>query len=653
MTTQTHNQPLTDSACTTLIARLGEEHRSRIEAGVTRCGSFWTPADGDQTAFENFCRDHFIADEGDLERLVDRLETAIVQVRGHLYEMRRNLRRWADLRGDELENVDELLATFDPAPDLSEQLYTQKLAHLALLNLERPTLEAMLEDGENWSTDEWARARITRFFGARIPKDVADKARDLGFKASQWVSNFHVPVGTMVDAKGNRWFETDRKLVAHWLIREELKAGYNDPAGLDKQRAMAWILGRHIDGTLPRAIMDSSSTADWDPAANTIGGSDPGELVGLERYEHWMMQVEVAREIDAHSPEHPTAIARKCELQREIPEADVERVLVELLSSDVRGDLAERMRARLDRDLESHDIYFEDLFDTRESGELDAAVKARFEDEKAFEAKLPEVLRGLGFEDELADFLGTHVRVEIAKGAGHAMRPMLRQYDAWLRTSRLKDQLGWDGFDTAMHELGHNLEQLCSCYFAPRTILEGVPNTACTEAFAFLYQSLAKRVLGIEDQAEAERSFHETTASTMLMACQIAGPSLMELRTWRWIYENPDADAPALRDTVLRISDDVWNEFFADQFGPDPYHILAAYQHMVAHPLYLPDYAIGQMISHQVRAHVRTRDIAVETKRICSIGRLTPAAWMKAAVGGELSPRPLIEDTERALKALG
>jgi hypothetical protein len=635
-----------------LVDRHGEAARERIESGLERCASLWHPVDGDETAFETFCLDHFIASDDDLERLERRLETAIVQVRGHLYEMRRNLRRWADLRGDELANVDELLATFDPAPDLSEQLYTQKLAHLALLNLERPTLDSMLAEGDDWSTDDWARTRIARFFGARVPKEVADKARALGFKASQWVSNFHVPVGTMVDANGKRWFESDRKLVAHWLIREELKGGYNDADGLDKQRAMAWILARHIDGTIPRAVMDQTSTEDWDPAANTIGGGDPGELVGLERYEHWMMQVEVARELDAHHPEHPTAIARKCELQREIPESDVERVLVELLSADARRDLAGMMRTRLGRDLEAHDIYFDDLFESRENAELDAAVKARFADEKAFEAKLPEVLRGLGFEDELADFLGTHVRVEIAKGAGHAMRPMLRQYDAWLRTSRLKDQLGWDGFDTAMHELGHNLEQLCSCYFAPRTILEGVPNTACTEAFAFLYQSLAKRVLGIENEAEAERSFHENTASTMLMACQIAGPSLMELRTWRWLYENPDADAEALRETVLRISGEVWSEFFEVDFGPDPYHILGAYQHMVAHPLYLPDYAIGQMISHQVRAHVRTRDVAEETKRICAIGCLTPSAWMKQAVGGAISPRPLIEDTARALAAL-
>ena len=647
-------ETMTDTEATIgrLIERHGEDQRARIESGVARCASIWRAPDGDGEAFEAFCLDHFIAGEEELARLVERLETAIAQIRGHLYEMRRNLRRWADLRGDEMAHVDELLATFDPAPDLSEQVYVQKLAHLALLNLDRPDLETMLEHGEGWTTDQWARTRISKHFGARVPKEISDLARELGFKASHWVSNFHVPVGTVVDSTGRRWFEQDRRLVAHWLIREELKGGYNEPDGLHKQRALAWVLGRHIDGTIPRSVMNEDGNGDWDPERNTVGGSPAGELVGLERYEHWMMQVEVARALDPHHPEHPTAIARKCELQREIPEQEVEGMLVELLSADVRGGLAAMMRERLGRPLESHDIYFEDLFEQRKSSELDELVRARFEDEKAFERKLPQVLSELGFDGEQAEFLGTRVRVEIGKGAGHAMRPMLHQYDAWLRTSRLKDQLGWDGFDTAMHELGHNLEQLCSCYYAPRPILEGVPNTACTEAFAFLYQSLAKRVLGIEDEAEAERSFQETTLSTMLMACQIAGPSLMELRTWRWLYATPEASAEDLRRTVLRISNEVWEEFFEEHFGPDPYHILGAYQHMVAHPLYLPDYAIGQMISHQIRAHVRTRDVAEETRRICSIGRLTPRAWMQQAVGGTLSARPLIEDSRAALDAI-
>ena len=70
----------------------------------------------------------------------------------------------------------------------------------------------------------------------------------------------------------------------------------------------------------------------------------------------------------------------------------------------------------------------------------------RFPDEDAFDAALPEVLRGLGFVDNEAEFLGTRIDVEIARGAGHAVRPALPEFHSWLRTNRLPDTLGWDGF---------------------------------------------------------------------------------------------------------------------------------------------------------------------------------------------------------------
>lgn len=636
-----------------LVERHGEPARERAERGVGQCADRWVERDGDAEAFQTFCLDHFVATDEDRTRLLDRLETALEQVRGHLYEMRRNLRRWSDLVGDSLPKTDSLLATFDPAPDLAEQSYAQKLAFVALLNLERSTLDDMLARGGGWNSDRWAEARIAGSFGPRIPKEVADLARELHFKSYHWVSNFHIPVGTMVDATGRRWFEADRALLAHWLVREEIKAGYNDPDGVQKQRALAWTMSRYIDGSLPQAVMDRGSTADWNPATNTIDGGDAGETIGLLRYEHWMDNVTVARAYDAHHPEHPTAIARKFGLEREIPEDEVEQLLVELLAAPVRADLSRLLATRLGRPLEAHDIYFDDLFETRDADEMNAEVTRLFPDETAFEKALPDVLRGLGWPEDEADFLSTRVRVEIARGSGHAMRPQLAEYGAWLRTNRLKDQLGWDGFDTAMHELGHNLEQLCSTFFVPRPALRGVPNTACTEAFAFLYQSLAKRVLGIEDAAAAERAYHEETIAAMLMTCQIAGPSLVELRTWREIYQLGDACTPdAIRNAVLRHSENVWNEFFQPHYGDDPYHILGAYQHMLGHPLYLADYAIGRTMSHQIRSHMRGRDLAAETKRICSIGSVTPDAWMREAVGGPLSPTPLVKDCATAVKAL-
>jgi hypothetical protein len=643
-------------AVAAVVARFGETSRAAAESGVVRAAARWQPSDGDAAAFSDFCAKHFAADDAERAALLARLEEALRQIGGHLYEMRRSLRRWNDLVGESVAGFDEVAAAFDPAPDLSDQLYRQKLAFIALLNFDRPDLACMLREGGSWDTDRWAAARVAQQFGPRIPAELADHARRVGHEASNFVARFHVPVGTMVDAKGRRWFEPDRALLAHWLVREEIKAGYGDPDGLDKQHALMWVMARAIDGSIPRAVMErTTGGAAWDPARNTIGGTPvaAADTIGPERYRHLLAHAEVARRFDPHYPEAPSAIARKFDLAREIAEQDVERLLVELLDHPVRARLAAFLRTKLGRAPEPHDIYFDDVAESRPAAELNAAVRKRFPDEAAFQRALPQVLRELGFPADDADFLGTRISVEIAKGSGHAMRPMLDGYGAWLRTNRLKDELGWDGFDTAMHELGHNLEQLYSAFCAPRAALQNVPNTACTEAFAFLYQSLAKRVLGIEDAADAQRAQDLDAVATMLAARQIAGPSLVELRMWRWIYANPKATPAELRDATLAIAAEVWDRHYKQDFGPDHARILAAYQHMVGHPLYLADYTLGHVISHQIRAHLRGRDLAAETKRICSIGRLTPDLWMHKAVGSGVDIRPLADDCAAALGRLG
>ncbi len=634
-----------------LVARHGEAQRARIAAGVRRVAERWTAGDGDAAALAELCAAHFVADADDLARLLGRFEQALDWLGGHLYEIRRGFRRWSDLRGDEMPGVDDLLATFNPAPDLSDQLYRQKLAFIALLNFHRPELAEMLRDGPSWGSQAWAEARICQAFGPRIPPEVDALARELHHRANTFVSGFHVPVDHMVDANGKTWFEPGRKLIAHWLIREQLKAGYNQPDGLPLQRALAWVMRRTIDGSLPSAVLGGSSEAAWDPEANTLGGRPVAadDTIGPVRYARWLDGLTVARTLDAYYPDHPTALTRRFDLDREIPEAEVEALLVELLSAPVRADLADLVRRRLGRPLEAHDIYFEDLVPAPPIEALDQLVSARFADHAAFERALPEVLAELGFGAEDAAFYGTRVRVEIAKGAGHAVRPGRPEYSAWLRTSSLPDQLGWDGFDTAMHELGHNLEQLVSTHRVPRPALRGVPNTACTEAFAFLYQSLGRQVARVPAAPGAPDPFDLDTLQTMLAACQIAGPGLVELYAWRWLYAHPDAGAAALRDAVIGFAGEVWDRFYAGYYGSDPYHLLAAYQHMVAYPLYLPDYTLGHVISHQIRSHLRGRDLAGETQRICAIGRLTPDLWLRRAVGSGISVAPLVADTEEAL----
>ncbi len=636
-----------------LVPVYGECERTRITRGVGQVAACWRDDDGTSDELAAFCTARFVAEGPQLSRLLSRIEGALEQITGHLYEMRRTLRRHSDLAGDEFPGIDDMLAMFDPAPDLSEQMYRQKLGFVALLNFPRETLDVMLAEGSSWDDARWASVRIAQQFTARLPKELADESRRVSHSAQQWVAAFHIPVGTLVDSTGTRWFENDRALLTHWIVREEIKGQYNDRNGVTRQRALAGVLGRAIDGGVPLSVMNRSNTSDWNAQSNTIAGVPVrSDTMGLARYERLLDQFALARKYDAYYPEYPTAIARKFELAREMTEQSVEQLLIDLLDHPVRTALADYLRSRLGRDLEPFDIYFDDIAESRPASELNAAVRALFPDEKAFERALPQTLRGLGFCAADADFLGSRIRVEIARGSGHAMRPYLVEYGAWLRTGRLKDEFGWDGFDTAMHELGHNLEQLCSTFFAPRPSLRGVPNTACTEAFAFLYQSLGKRVLGIEPPGGSARAFAIDSVQTMLAAAQIAGPSLLELHVWRWMYANPSATAAALREQVLAIADRLWVRYYERDFGKDSNRLLAAYQHMVAHPLYLADYTLGHVMSHQIRSFMRDKDIASETRRITSLGRLTPELWMQRAVGMRISATPLADDTREALTLL-
>ena len=165
----------------------------RATDGVTRVAARWQDSDGGGDEFTEFCKENFVESDEDRSRLLDRYESAMGSIGGHLYEINRHLRRWTDLRGDEMPAVDNIMAMFDPCPDLSNQFYKQKIAFIALLNFDRPDLATMLEQGSEWSTDTWAEARIGRAFGPRIPAEVNDRARALEHEADMFVSEFHVP----------------------------------------------------------------------------------------------------------------------------------------------------------------------------------------------------------------------------------------------------------------------------------------------------------------------------------------------------------------------------------------------------------------------------------------------------------------------------
>ena len=57
-----------------------------------------------------------------------------------------------------------------------------------------------------------------------------------------------------------------------------------------------------------------------------------------------------------------------------------------------------------------------------------------------------------------------------------------REDRAHLRTRVPQGGMDYKGYNVAMHELGHNVEQVFSLYEVDHTLLAGVPNNAFTEA---------------------------------------------------------------------------------------------------------------------------------------------------------------------------
>jgi len=179
-------------------------------------------------------------------------------------------------------------------------------------------------------------------------------------------------------------------------------------------------------------------------------------------------------------------------------------------------------------------------------------------------------------------------------------------------------------------------------------MMQGVPNTSFTEALAFLFQKKDLELLGMEETNSLKD--HLDALDTFWSVYEVMGVSVVDMRVWKWLYANPTADAAQLKEAVVRIAKEVWNQFYAEPFGVKDQPILAVYTHMIAYPLYLSAYSYGDLIKFQVEKYILDKDFAGEVQRMFSAGRLIPQLWMKNAVGDEISIAPVIDAAAEALK---
>ncbi len=643
-----------------LIAQHGEAHRARIERGVDQVASLWRADDGDLIELVTA---QFVSAPAELDALFTRLSLQLEQIDGLLHEVQRATRWHAEVDTGPMLPIDGLLAGFDPAAHVVDDLFATKVAFAALLNFPLTSLDDRLRDAARYRRRDWAEVRLTRRFDTRIPGELAVAVSAAEARADAYIASYNLWMHHVLDEDGARRFPSGKRLISHWNLRDELIANYADADGLAKQRTIAKVMDRIVTQTIPAAVIDNPRL-DWNPFTNAITATPAAELEADApaarttrtereddvRFAHVIAHFTTGRATDRFAPVAPTRIARAFELA-EMPEARVRALIVSILSSPNAALAAKEVERRLGRALGPHDLWFDFSGGTVPEAELDAVTRKRYPTADAFAADLPRILRELGFTAAQARTLAAGIAVDPSRGAGHAMEARRRGDQPHLRTRVEAGGMDYKGYNIAVHELGHNVEQYLSLYEVDQPLLAGVPNNAFTEALAFLFQARDLTLLGRPaPDAAAERL---RVLDQFWTAWERSGSALVEIDVWHWLYDHPDATAAELREATVRIARATWDQYYAPILGGrGETALLGIYSHTISTPLYLFNYVLGHVIAFQLEEHLAGKDaptFAAEFTRIARFGAVLPDTWMIHATGAPITSDALLTATARAL----
>lgn len=642
-----------------LRARYGDSQRLRIERGVAGAAAFWRAEDGSDADFRAFCLENYAGDPQAYAALRGRLEGACESLFGHLNKLGLELKSPMQLDIGPMQPIDLLLGQFEPSAHLTEDLFSSKIAFHALLNFPHYSLAEKTELGAGWTAEQWADARLGDLFTSRVPAAVYQGIATAMTNAEAYISDYNILMDKLVDAAGKSLFPAGLKLITHWGLRDELKGRYADPAGkapgLARQRAIAAVMNRIVAQEIPQRVINRGDVT-WDPVSNKVTENGRVVVAPAEpdtRYAHFLSVFQALRALDPFYPALPSHVARKFELDREIPEAEIEGIFTRLCASPEVRLTARLIRRRLGRKLEPFDIWYNGFQGKGgiSEAELDKIVAARYPTVAAFQADIPRILTVLGFSPEQVAFIAPKIVVDPSRGAGHAAGASMRSEMAHLRTRVPPGGMNYKGYNIAVHELGHCVEQTLTLQKVPHYMMNGVPNTAFTEAFAFVFQNRDLELLGCRKADPQAASL--LALDTLWSAYEIMGVAMVDMKSWNWLYGHPAATPAELKAAVTGIAREIWNKYYADVFGVRDQTILAIYSHMIESALYLPDYPMGHLIQFQIEKQLVGKSIGAEMERMCVAGRIVPQLWMKNAVGSVVSEKPLLEAAAAALKVIG
>ena len=647
-----------------LTAKYGEAQRARLRRGLKQVAGLWRGDDGDAAVFEDFARRSFAGDQAAIDTLFSRCERLFEQLDGHMNEIQMAFRTQTDLDLGPISPYDETFAGYDPSAHATDDFFKNKLAFTVLLNFPLTSLEEKLGQGSRWSRRQWAEARLAERFLRRVPSEVNLAIGEASARGEQYIAGYNVWMHHLVDDSGRRLFPAGMRLLSHWNLRDQLKADYAEKDGLPRQRMIAQVMEHIARQTIPKSVIDNP-LVDWNLARNTVQSSgvkdsdrppaSGGQITGAAepdtRYAVLLDVFRALKRMDPYSPSAPTHIARRFNEDRELPESRVREMFERVLTSPLAPKVAALIESRLGRPLEPFDIWYSGFRPRGKYTEtqLDEITRKKYPTAERYHQDMPRMFQWLGFSPDRARYLAANIVVEPARGSGHAAGALLRQAPSRLRTRVAAKGMDYKGYNIAVHEMGHNVEQTFSLKDVDYYSLIGVPNTAFTEAVAFVFQAKDLGLLGLPEAGAGDEALK--TLNDYWATYEIAGVALVDMAVWHWMYDHPDTTPAELKAAVLQIAADTWNRFYAPVFRRRDVVLLAIYSHMIDSQLYLPDYPIGHLIAHQLEEHMKKAGkIGPEVERITRQGRIAPDLWMQGATGSPVGPEALLAATELALK---
>jgi hypothetical protein len=626
-----------------------------IEKGVRHAASLWRDNDGTPEDFVKFCSENYIADPAQKEASFYRFSEYLESLNGHFNKLSLDMQENVQLKKGEVLPIDAQFAAYNPGAHMINDFYDNKIAFIVALNFPYYPTEEKNISGPNWTPMQWGYARLGDVFSSRVPSDLVQQAAKVAAEGDAYIADYNIYMGNLLNDDNQKLFPENMVLLSHWNLRDEIKANYaNKEIGFKKQALIYQVMQRIVDQSIPKVVINSGKQ-DWNPVTNEVfvsGTKTEAEAETNGRYQQILNNFHVYQAFDQYNPDMPTAIQRAFSVGMQIPQPEVQKLFNEFLSSSQVREVASIIKKRLGRDLSPWDIWY-DGFKARSSineESLNAITEKKYPIAAALEADLGNILLKLGFTKEKASFIASRVSVDPARGSGHAWGASMKSEKAHLRTRIPETGMNYKGYNIAVHEFGHNVEQTISLNYVPNYMINGVPNTAFTEALAFVFQERDLFLLNMKN-TDPEKDYLKTL-DIFWSVYEIMGVSMVDMKMWQWLYANPNSTATELRDAVLQIAKDVWNTYYAPVFGVKDQTVLGIYSHMINSPMYLPNYAFGHLIHFQLEEHFKTHEFAPEVLRIFALGQLTPNEWMKQAVGKPLSNDALLQATEIAVEKL-